>query len=115
MLQWFDSWHDAMTWAVIALCFLGVIHPRLPTGVLGTAGLGACIVAMLYSLDWTHDATRALDLMIGGLGLIGVCLAIRVVRRPHRGLLRRVEDWHHEAVKPLEDRHHDAVQGGAKE
>lgn len=113
----FDSLHDYIAVAVAALLLWGVIHPRLPTGVLGTIGMGMMMVGILYSLDTFRDPIVALDIVISGIGVVGVCLAIRVYRRPHRGLMRRVEDWYARSAAPetMPPELRDAIVGGAGE
>lgn len=109
-----NSAHDFVSLAVFVLCLLAVIHPRVPTGVLGTLGLGVVMIGILYSLDDGHDPMRALDVVIAGIGTIGVCLAWRVIRRPHRGMMRRAEDWQRDAAQTLPPDLRSAIRGGGK-
>lgn len=74
--------HDMMTLMVAGLCFWAIIDHRVPTGVLASAGLGAVMIAAIWSVDDAHDQGIVLDILLGGIGAIaiGVLWRIYVVR-----------------------------------
>lgn len=84
--------HDIVTIIVFALCVWAIVSPHVPTGILATTGLGVLALATLWSLDVTRDEEMIVNAMIGGMGLVGAGVALRVLRRrsPH---MRRLSDW----------------------
>jgi hypothetical protein len=86
--------HDLVVISVIALIAWAIVSPKVPTGILPTAGLGVIGFALVWSLDEWHQPQTSLDLVIGGLGLMGCGMAWRVLRRgPSHGRMRRAADW----------------------
>lgn len=85
--------HDLVTMAVAGLIFLGIISPRVHTGLLASCGMGVLFVAALWSLDDWAPGPTVVDTMLGGIGLIALEVAYRVLRKPRAGKLRRATDW----------------------
>jgi len=107
--------HDLVTLSVAMVCLWAIVSPRVPTGILPTIGLGAIFVAALWSLDDWAPAPTVVDVMLGGIGLIGAGMVWRCYRKP-RPHMRRSSDWLG-ATQPLtrldpEQQRH--VAGGSK-
>lgn len=88
-----EALHDYVVLSVALACLYLVVEHRVPTGVLGTAGLAAIIVGLLYSLDDDHNPYIALDVVVGGLGLICLLMTWRLWARWRCPLRRRFDDW----------------------
>ena len=84
--------HDFITWTVIALIAWAIVSPRVPTGIMPSAGLGVIGFALIWSLDDWHQPSTTLDLVIGGLGLVGWGMVWRLARK-RRCHMRRSSDW----------------------
>lgn len=108
-----NSLHDYVTVAVMGLCMWAIISPKVHTGILPTTGLGAIIVAALWSLDDWAPAPTVVDVMLGGIGLIGVGVLWRAYRKP-KPQMRRSSDWLG-ATQPLTPDQQRQVAGGTKQ
>ena len=69
--------NELLTAFVSGVCLVAIVSPRLPTGVLGSLGLGAICVAALMSLDRQHDPYGATDLLLIGAGMLAFHLFVR--------------------------------------
>lgn len=107
--------HDLVTLGVAMVCLWAIVSPRVPTGILPTIGLCAIFVAALWSLDDWAPAPTVVDVMIGGIGLIGLGLVWRCYRKPQRQM-RRSSDWlgATQPLRELEPEQHRQVVGGSK-
>lgn len=105
--------HDLVTFSVACLCMWAIVSPRVPTGILPTIGLGAIFVAAAWSLDDWAPAPAVVDVMLGGIGLIGVGVLWRCYRKP-KPQMRRSSDWLG-ATQPLTRDEQRQVAGGAKQ
>lgn len=76
--------HDALVLGVSGLCLWALISPRLPTGVMGSLGLGAMAGAALWSLDYFAKQESVADMLLAGIGLLGLHALLRVLRRHSR-------------------------------
>ena len=103
--------HDSLAALVVMFSLWAIVSPRVPTGVLGTAGLGLMAVATLWSFDDFADPLAALDLLLGGIATVAAGVAWRVLRhrQPH---MRRADDW----AAPMHklDEYHSRVSGGKR-
>lgn len=81
--------HDWLALLAALLCVLAVVSPRVPTGILGSLGLGAIALAALWSLDDWHDPAMALNIVLGGVSALGLKVGWRVLRKPAPHLRRR--------------------------
>lgn len=108
-----NSLHDYVTVAVMGLCLLAILSPRVHTGILPTIGLGAIVVAALWSLDDWAPAPTVVDVMLGGIGLIALGVLGRVYRKP-KARMRRSSDWR-DATQPLTRDEQRQVAGGTKQ
>ncbi|MEY5097290.1 MAG: hypothetical protein RJA36_9 [Pseudomonadota bacterium] len=104
--------HDLATIAVAMVCLWAIVSPKVHTGILPTTGLGAIFIAALWSLDDWAPAPTVVDVMLGGIGLIGLGVVWRVYRKP-RPQMRRSSDWL-DATQPLTQEEQRQVVGGAK-
>lgn len=104
--------HDLVTLSVAMVCLWAIVSPRVPTGILPTIGLGAIFVAALWSLDDWAPAPTVVDVMLGGIGLIGVGMVWRCYRKP-RPHMRRSSDWLG-ATQPLSREEQRQVVGGSR-
>lgn len=104
--------HDLVTFSVACLCMWAIVSPRVPTGILPTMGLGAIFVAAAWSLDDWAPAPTVVDVMLGGIGLIGVGVLWRAYRKP-KPQMRRSSDWLG-ATQPLTREEQRQVVGGSK-
>lgn len=102
--------HDALALLSAALCMWAVVHPRVPTGLLPTLGLGVMFVASMWSLDDWASADGVLDLMTVGVCLVGVGGFWRVLRRPRNNMMRRNTDWGE--LETLDEDRQRQVSGG---
>lgn len=105
--------HDLVTLSVAMVCLWAIVSPRVPTGILPTIGLGAIFVAALWSLDDWAPAPTVVDVMLGGIGLIGVGVLWRAYRKP-KPQMRRSSDWLG-ATQPLTRDETRQVAGGTKQ
>ena len=105
--------HDLVTFSVACLCMWAIVSPRVPTGILPTMGLGAIFVAAAWSLDDWAPAPTVVDVMLGGIGLIGVGVLWRAYRKP-KPQMRRSSDWLG-ATQPLTPDQQRQVAGGTKQ
>jgi hypothetical protein len=95
-----NTLHDIVTMTVIALIAYAIVSPRVPTGIMPTAGLGVIAFALIWSLDDWHRPDVTLNYITGGLGLVGWGMAWRLLRK--RGCrMRRGSDWC--ATRPLRE------------
>jgi len=86
--------HDVVTMSVALMCLWGIASPRIPTGTIGTAGLGTIAVAALWSLDASVNSGSAIDVVFGGMGLVCFHVLLRVFLRPRPFTpMRRTTDW----------------------
>ena len=108
-----NSLHDYVTVAVIALCLWAIVSPKVHTGIFPTAGLGTICVAAFWSLDDWAPAPTVVDVMLGGIGLIGVGVLWRAYRKP-KPQMRRSSDWLG-ATQPLTRDETRQVAGGMKQ
>lgn len=105
-----NSLHDVVTAAVACLCLWAIVSPRVHTGILPTIGLGAIFVAAIWSLDDWAPAPTVVDVMLGGIGLVGLGVLWRVYRSP-KSRMRRSSDWLG-ATQPLSRDQQRQVAGG---
>lgn len=105
--------HDLVTSLVASLCMWAIVSPKVHTGILPTMGLGAIFVAALWSLDDWAPAPTVVDVMLGGIGLIGLGVLWRAYRKP-RPQMRRSSDWLG-ATQPLTRDEQRQVAGGTKQ
>ena len=105
--------HDLVTFSVACLCMWAIVSPRVPTGILPTMGLGAIFVAAAWSLDDWAPAPTVVDVMLGGIGLIGVGVLWRAYRKP-KPQMRRSSAWLG-ATQPLTRDETRQVAGGMKQ
>lgn len=84
--------HDALVLGVSGLCLWALISPRLPTGVLGSLGLGTMAGAALWSIDYFAKQEAVADMLLAGIGLLGLHALLRVLRR-RSSHMRRLSDW----------------------
>lgn len=62
--------HDLFAAIVAGACLFAIVSPRIPTGLLGSLGLGVVCVSALWCVDDYYDPIRANDLMLIGLGFL---------------------------------------------
>jgi len=105
--------HDLATIAVALVCLWAIVSPKVHTGILPTIGLGAIFIAALWSLDDWAPAPTVVDVMLGGIGLIGVGVLWRAYRKP-KPQMRRSSDWLG-ATQPLTPDQQRQVAGGTKQ
>lgn len=83
---------NLVTIAVAGVLLWALVSPRVPTGVLPTIGIGVLLVGTIWSLDDWAPGPTVVDVLIGGLGLIGLGLVRRCYKHPKRRM-RRATDW----------------------
>lgn len=108
-----NSLHDFVTTGVAILVLWTIVSPKVHTGILPTAGLGAIFVAAIWSLDDWAPAPTVVDVMLGGIGLIGLGVLWRAYRKP-KPQMRRSSDWLG-ATQPLNPEQQRQVAGGTKQ
>lgn len=87
-----NALHDFVTVSVILVIVYAIVSPRVPTGIMPTAGLCMIGFALVWSLDDRHQPDVTLNYITGGLGLVAWGLGWRMWRR--RGCkMRRSTDW----------------------
>jgi hypothetical protein len=104
--------HDALALLAALLCLAAVISPRIPTGIIGSLGLGTISLAALWSLDDWHDPALVLDIALGGVALIGVKIGWRALRKPTPQLRRMGDLYGQPREVPSKQLHQ--VTGGRK-
>lgn len=104
--------HDSVVLAVAGMCVWFIISPRVPSGILGTTGLGVIAVAALFSLDVWARPEQIANTLFGGLGLIGASIGWRLVRGDSPRM-RRLTDW---SISPddVDDMEHVHIVGGKR-
>lgn len=68
--------------ALALVCLWLIVEPRVHTGILISAGLGALAIGLLALVDDSASSTRAIDLTFWGLTSVVMGLAWRYAVRP---------------------------------
>jgi membrane protein implicated in regulation of membrane protease activity len=83
--------HELLVYAVTAMCLWAIVHPAIPTCILGTAGLCCVGVGALLTLDYRMQP--AVDVVLFGV-LLGVLQIIwRTFKSQRNRQRRRMTDW----------------------
>lgn len=83
--------HDALVFAVAAMCLWAIISPQIPTCILGTTGLACVGIGALLTLDSRLHA--AIDLVLLGTLLGGLQIIWRTLKTRANRHMRRMSDW----------------------
>ena len=96
--------HDILSLLVAALCLWAVISPKVPTGIICSAGLGTIALAAIWSVDDLSDPYAALDMVLTAIGVIAINLAWRLLvhAEVNRHPMRRLSDWEDRLTDELE-------------
>lgn len=93
--------HDILATAVVAMCLWAVVSPKVPTGIVCSAGLGMIALAAIWSIDDLHDPYASMDMVLIAVGVIAINLAWRLLvhARANRHPMRRLTDWREPMVE----------------
>jgi hypothetical protein len=83
--------HDLLMYFTLALLLWAIVSPTVPTGAVGTVGLGIIACGIFIAIDDPARQHDAMSLMCLGLLVAGSMVVYRAWRG--RGRMRRLTDW----------------------